>query len=102
MRHGIYHVIHRPVISEKSTALAEVGNRYVFEVEPAASKTEIRHAIETLFKVHVSRVRTLVVPGKTKQAGKKLVKRPSWKKAIVTIRAGEKIEVFEGTQAKTT
>lgn len=91
----MYEVIRRPIISEKSTALAEVGNRYVFEVAVGANKQEIRDAVQHLFQVKVRAVRTLVVHGKTKRLVRSTVKRPNWKKAIVTLAEGQKIDFFQ-------
>ena len=92
---SIYDVIKRPVISEKSTALAEVAGRYVFEVAPLASKPVIRDAVQKLFGVKVTEVRTMVMHGKIKRRGKFEVKKTNWKKAIVTLQEGQKIEFFE-------
>ena len=91
----IYQVIRRPIISEKSAALAEVGNRYVFEVDLKANKHEIRDAVQRLFNVRVNRVHTMMVHGKVKRAGRGVKKHPNWKKAIVTLPEGQKIEFFE-------
>jgi large subunit ribosomal protein L23 len=90
----LYEVIKRPIISEKSTALAELGNRYVFEVAPAANKQEIRDAVQRLFNVTVREIRTLIVHGKVKRAGRSETKRANWKKAIVTLGEGQKIDFF--------
>ena len=92
---NIYDVIKRPIISEKSTALAEVGNRYVFEVAPAANKIEIRDAVQQLFNVKVREVRTLTMQGKAKRVGLHMTKRTNWKKAIVTLNEGQKIDFFQ-------
>ena len=98
MQDKIFNVIKRPVISEKSTALAEVANRYVFEVDAAASKPEIKNAVEQLFKVKVKAVNTTVVHGKNKRAGRFEFKRSNWKKAIITLAPGQKIELFQVKQ----
>jgi large subunit ribosomal protein L23 len=92
---SIYEVIKRPIISEKSTALAEVGNRYAFEVAVQANKQEIREAVQRLFKVKVRRVHTLVVHGKLKRSGRFESKNTNWKKAIVTLAEGQKIDFFQ-------
>jgi large subunit ribosomal protein L23 len=94
----IYEIIKRPVISEKSTALAELGNRYVFEVAPASTKPEIRDAIEQLFSVKVSSIRTMIMQGKNKRMGRNAFKRSNWKKAIVTLAAGNRIDLFQAKQ----
>jgi large subunit ribosomal protein L23 len=92
----IYEVIKRPIISEKSAALAEVGSRYAFEVAAESNKQEIRQAVEKLFSVKVRAVRTMIVHGKAKRIGRGEVKRTNWKKAIVTLTEGQKIEFFQG------
>jgi large subunit ribosomal protein L23 len=86
------------VISEKSTALAEVANRYVFEVEASATKPEIKNAVEQLFKVKVKVVNTLMMHGKNKRSGRFEFKRSNWKKAIITLAPGQKIELFQVKQ----
>ncbi|MDI6812569.1 MAG: 50S ribosomal protein L23 [Desulfitobacteriaceae bacterium] len=88
-------VLQRPVISEKSVALAE-ESKYSFWVATAANKIEIKYAIEQMFKVHVVEVHTMNVKGKMKRVGRHVGKRPDRKKAIVTLRAGEKIEGYAG------
>ena len=98
MQEKIFSIIKRPVISEKSTALAEVANRYVFEVAFSASKPEIKSAVEQLFKVKVKAVNTIVMHGKNKRAGRFEFKRSNWKKAIITLNQGQKIELFQVKQ----
>ena len=92
---SVYEVIRKPIISEKSTALAEVGNRYVFEVATQANKQEIRDAVQRLFSVKVLQVRTMVMHGKVKRVGRFETKRPNWKKAMVTLAEGQKIDFFQ-------
>ena len=92
---SVYDVIRRPIISEKSTALAEVGNRYAFEVATQANKQEIREAVQRLFSVKVLKVHTLVMHGKVKRVGRFETKRPNWKKALVTLAEGQKIDFFQ-------
>ena len=92
---SIYDVIIKPIISEKSTALQEVANRYVFQVSPRANKQEIRDAVQRLFNVNVKEVRTMIIHGKVKRAGKLMAKKPNWKKAIVTLGANQKIDFFQ-------
>lgn len=88
-------VIKRPVISEKSyDLLAE--NKYTFYVNPDANKIEIKKAIEEIFNVTVLNVNTMNVKGKTKRMGRAVGKTPDRKKAIVSLKEGDKIEVFEG------
>lgn len=92
---SVYDVIRRPIISEKSTALAEVGNRYAFEVDVKANKHEIREAVQQLFSVKVSAVRTMIVHGKLKRVGQFENKKSNWKKALVTLAEGQKIDFFQ-------
>jgi large subunit ribosomal protein L23 len=92
---SVYDVIVRPIISEKSTALTELGNRYVFEVASVANKQEIRDAVQRLFNVKVLKVHTMVMHGKVKRAGRFENKRANWKKALVTLAQGQKIDFFQ-------
>jgi large subunit ribosomal protein L23 len=89
-------IIIRPLVTEKSTQQKESNNQYVFEVHRDANKIEIQFAVEHLFKVKVAQVRTSNVLGKMKRLGRKQGKRPDWKKAIVTLEEGNRIEFFEG------
>jgi large subunit ribosomal protein L23 len=88
-------VLIAPVVSEKSYSQIE-NHKYSFRVHPDAHKTQIRQAVETLFDVHVERVNILKVQPKPKRRGWTRGTRKGWKKAIVQIRAGESIEIFEG------
>jgi large subunit ribosomal protein L23 len=88
-------VLRRPIVTEKSTLLSEQG-RYVFEVDTAASKHDIARAVEWAFDVKVVKVNTLKVPGKVKRYGRRPSKQPDWKKAVVSLRAGDSIQLFEG------
>ena len=88
-------VLKQPVISEKSFSMAEAG-KYVFMVNPDATKTEVRLAVEKAFKVHITSVKTILVKGKRKKFGKTMGKRSDYKKAIVTVKSGETIEDFKG------
>jgi large subunit ribosomal protein L23 len=90
-----FDVLRRPVVTEKADMLAEQGNQYVFEVAPRANKRQIRDAVQTIFGVTVTDVRTLVMPGKSRRWGRHITKTAAWKKAIVTLRAGDRIELFE-------
>ena len=92
---NIYDVIKRPIISEKSTALAEVASRYAFEVATEANKQEIREAVQSLFNVKVREVRTMIMHGKMKRVGRFETKRANWKKALVTLAEGQKIDFFQ-------
>ena len=102
-------IIKRPLLTEKSSRLRETGGaesghaegdayaqQVVFEVARDANKVEIRGAVQALFKVTVTAVRTLVVRGKEKRLGRFSGRRPSWKKAFVTLKPGDNIEFFEG------
>lgn len=89
-------IILRPLITEKTTQQKEDNHQYVFEVHRDANKIEIKSAVEQLFKVRVIKVRTINVLGKVKRLGRKYGKRPDWKKAIVTLKEGDRIEFFEG------
>jgi len=92
----VYEIIRRPLVTEKSTQQKETSRQYAFEVNPKANKNEIQSAVERLFKVKVLEVRTCNVLGKVKRLGRKYGKRPDWKKAIVTLKEGDRIEFFEG------
>jgi large subunit ribosomal protein L23 len=89
-------IVRRPLITEKSTDQKELHHQYVFEVDRDANKIEIQSAVEHLFKVKVLSVRTSNVLGKMKRLGRKFGKRPDWKKAVVTLKEGDRIEFFEG------
>ncbi len=91
-------VIIRPVVSEKSYVLATAG-KYTFRVHTASNKTQIKQAIEQLFGVHVLEVRTSTVPSKPKRRGHTAGRTRSWKKAVVQVRAGETIPIFQGLEA---
>ena len=92
----LHGVIQRPIVTEKSAIAREEANIATFRVDPAATKNEIRQAVEQLFEVKVERVRTMNQPGKKKRVGKKIGRKPSWKKAIVELAEGHTIEYFEG------
>ena len=89
-------IIRRPIITEKTTNQKEAYNQFSFEVAPKANRVEIKRAIEDVFSVRVSAVKTLHIRGKLKRRGRILGRRRSWKKAIVTLMPGERIEFFEG------
>jgi large subunit ribosomal protein L23 len=90
-----YAVLVRPLITEKGTLLAE-QSKYAFQVVKAANKIQIKQAVEKAFDVHVLRVNTMVMPGKTKRVGRSKGMTSEWKKAVVTLAEGERIEFFEG------
>jgi len=91
----LYEVLRRPLITEKAMVLKE-KDKYAFEVASKASKVQIKQAVEQAFKVKVSKVNVIKVPGKTKRFGRREVTSSSWKKAIVTLEPGQKITFFEG------
>jgi len=88
-------ILRRPVITEKSTMLGDRGH-YVFEVARSANKIEIKRAVEVVFKVNVEAVNISNVRGKMRRMGRSTGMTTGWKKAIVTLRAGQKIELFQG------
>ena len=88
-------ILIRPVITEKSTLLHDKG-RYIFEVRPKATKPEVKEAVEQAFGVHVKAVNIIRLLGKRKRYGPRLVKASPTKKAVVTLRPGERIQLFEG------
>ena len=92
----VYSIILKPVITEKSNIAKEASNQYEFEVRKDANKIEIRRAVEKIFKVNVIEVKTINVMGKVRRVGRKAGKRPDWKKAIVRVKEGQSIQVFEG------
>jgi len=89
-------IIKRPLITEKTSIQKEVNNQITFEVDRRANRVEIKKAIENIFNVNVVGVKTMQVKGKTKQRGRIAGKRRDWKKAIVTLMPGERIDFFEG------
>ena len=91
-----YDVIIRPLVTEKTNLQKELHNLVSFEVDRRANRIEIKRAVEEGFKVRVASVRTLQMLGKTTQRGRIQGKRRDWKKAIVRLMPGERIEFFEG------
>lgn len=91
-----YEIIRRPLITEKGTILKEENNQIVLEVDPKANKSEIKKAVEKLFKVRVMSVHTQNRQGKPKRIGRSVGRRRNWKKAIITLREGDRVEFFEG------
>ena len=91
-----YDIVKKPLVSEKSQALKEKANQVTFEVAHDANKIEIRQAIEKIFNVRVANVRTLIMRGKERRVGRRVGRQSNWKKAFVTLRKGENIELFEG------
>lgn len=112
MSRAPYEVLIRPIITEKTSALqfegtdatisprvrdrVEARSKFTFEVAPDASKVEIRRAVEQLFEVKVTSVRTMNVRGKKRRLGRHLGRKPHWKKAVVEVAEGDMIELFEG------
>jgi large subunit ribosomal protein L23 len=88
-------LIKKPLVTEKTTKMME-ENKYCFLVDPKANKTQIRQAVEQIFNVKVKAVNTLNLLGKMKKMGRHEGRRPSWKRAIVTLEKGSRIEYFEG------
>ena len=88
-------IVKKALITEKGTVLRELRNQYHFEVARDANKIEIKHAIENIFSVKVSQVRTMQFRGKVRRQGRYVGKRSDWKKAVVTLEPDNKIELFE-------
>ena len=89
-------VIIRPLFTEKTTRQKELANQVAFEVRPDANRIEIKQAVERLFKVRVLKVNTINVKGKPRRRGRIQGYCRNWKKALVTLRPGDRIEIFEG------
>jgi len=90
----LYTVIRKPMITEKGLGVKETEATLVFEVAPTATKTEVKEAVEALFKVKVAAVRTANFAGKERRRGKSTGFRPDWKKAYVRLKAGEKLPEY--------
>jgi large subunit ribosomal protein L23 len=91
----LYEVLRRPLITEKSTDLQSL-NKYAFEIAEGTNKPQVKQAVEAAFKVKVTGVNVVTMRGKAKRVGRRIIQTPDWKKAIVTLQAGDKIEIFEG------
>ena len=89
-------VLRRPLVTEKNTAIQAPQGKYAFEVAAGANKNQVKLAVEKAFKVNVAQVNVLTVPGRRRTMRGRTVTTPSWKKAIVTLKPGDKIELFEG------
>ena len=89
-------IVKRPLVTEKSERAREAARQYSFEVHSDATKIQVKNAVEKLFNVHVTAVRTSIARGKNKRVGRNLGRRPNWKKAVVTLKEGETIALFEG------
>jgi large subunit ribosomal protein L23 len=90
----LYEVLRRPLVTEKNAVLQMEG-KYAFEVAGGATKPQIKQAVETAFKVKVTGVNVMTMPGKERRVGRRHVRTPSWKKAIVTLESGDRIELFD-------
>ena len=91
-----YDIIKRPIITEKTNIQKEDANQVTFEVDRKANRVEIKRAVETIFNVNVAAVRTMQVKGKIKRRVRIVGKRKDWKKAVVTLLPGQRIDFFEG------
>jgi large subunit ribosomal protein L23 len=91
-----YDIIRGPVVTEKTTLQKELHNQITFKVDKRANRMEIKDAVEKTFNTQVQQVRTIQVKGKVKQRGRIIGKRKDWKKAIVTLMPGQRIDFFEG------
>ena len=91
-----FEIIKRPLDTEKLDRMRDRENKFAFEIDLKANKTEVKQAIEQLFKVKVLAVRTAIVRGKFRRIGRSEGQRSNWKKAIVTLKAGDAIQLFEG------
>ena len=93
----IHKVIKRPVVTEKSNILADLYGQYTFEVDRRANKHQVKEAVEVIFDVDVEKVRIVNMKPKRGRYGRRMVVRePAWKKAIVTLAPGQRLEMFEG------
>ena len=91
----VYEVLRRPLITEKTTIL-QGQNGYAFEIASKATKHQVKVAVEKAFKVKVVKVNVMTVKSKARRVGRRIVMTPPWKKAVVTLEEGNKIEYFEG------
>ncbi len=91
-----YEILRGPVVTEKTTLQKELNNQITFKVDRRANRVEIKDAVEKTFNAQVKQVRTVQVKGKVKQRGRIIGKRKDWKKAIVTLMPGQRIDFFEG------
>jgi len=92
MTKDLHSVLVRPLLTERGTRIQEKHNQYLFETSPEATKTDIKAAVETMFKVDVKKIRTMILPGKFRRYGKGGGMLADWKKAIVTVAKGQKID----------
>ena len=96
MKVDLHKIIKRPIITEKSARLREAFRQIVFEVDSSSTKPLIKAAVEKAFNVSVTSVRTMIVHGATRRVGRNVTKSPNWKKAIVTLKEGDNIQLVEG------
>jgi large subunit ribosomal protein L23 len=89
-------ILKRPIVTEKSMLEKDSFNRLTFEVDRRANKLQIKDAVEKMFKVDVLEVHTLNMKGKSKRVGRHLTRTSDWKKAVVTVKPGQRVEFFEG------
>ncbi len=94
MKH--YDIIRGPVVTEKTTLQKELNNQVTLKVDKRANRVEIKDAVEKNFNTQVKQVRTIQVKGKVKQRGRIIGKRKDWKKAVITLMPGQRIDFFEG------
>ena len=92
----LYRIVKRALITEKSVVVKDEFNKYIFEVDPRANKIEIGNAVEKLFKVKVLDVHVMNMAGKKKRVGRTMGKKSDWKKAVITLASGNRIDVHEG------
>jgi large subunit ribosomal protein L23 len=93
---NLYRILKRPLITERATRLKALANQYAFRVDTSATKKDIQLAVENLFRVKVLGVNTLRIHGKFRRVGASAgANRPDWKKAIVTVKAGQEIKILE-------
>ena len=92
----MYQVVIKPLVTEKGTMMMAEGNWVTFRVHPDANKIEVREAIQKIFNVSVLQVNTQIVRGKRRRFGKTMGQSKAWKKAMVRLKEGDKIEIFEG------
>jgi large subunit ribosomal protein L23 len=91
----LFEVIRRPLVTEKNTLL-QSQNKYAFEVDKDSNKVQVKEAVEKAFKVTVTAVNMITVRGRERRVGRRIVAASPWKKAVVTLKAGDKIQIFEG------
>jgi large subunit ribosomal protein L23 len=96
MNDKAYEILKRPLVTEKSTVEKDARNKLCFEVDRRANKIQIKGAVEKIFKVNVLNVATIQMKGKKKRVGRHFTQLSNWKKAVVTIKAGQRVEFFEG------